>query len=490
MDFDLPESALAVRDGVAAIGARYGLDYWDRCDADKRWPEEAWRDLADGGWLGLAVPEEYGGGGQGLLELAVATETLAVTGAAGASAFIYLSPPRSARSPSPGTAPEAAGRPAARARRRRAGDLLRDHRAGRREQRDRDLHPARRDGDGLRGQRPEDLDLRRERADMVLVSRTIPAAEARPRVNGFTVLLVDIEEAVAAGHADVPADPEARHQHHPSNMVFTRRPACPGRQRHRRGRPGLRGAVGHPQPRARHRGGRRRRHRRAGPESGRATTPRTARCSAGRSRPTRPSRSPRQVKAQTELARLMTYKAAWLWDRQRPCGSEANIAKLTAAAGGVAGGRPRVPGARRHGLLPGVSGGAAVPRRPHRQEHPGRRGAGPGAHRRSTSWACRSRTEASQSYGGRGVVAVRSSRLRILPEWLRGIASANSYQRGRLKPPRCSAAVRVELLGGHRRPLRPRPPSPPRPTAGRARPGRRRRRPPDAASRTRSTSAE
>ena len=38
-----------------------------------------------------------------------------------------------------------------------------------------------------------------------------------------------------------------------------------------------------------------------------------------------------QIKAKTELARLMTYKAAWLFDQGRPCGSEANVAKLTAA---------------------------------------------------------------------------------------------------------------------------------------------------------------
>jgi acyl-CoA dehydrogenase len=38
-----------------------------------------------------------------------------------------------------------------------------------------------------------------------------------------------------------------------------------------------------------------------------------------------------QLKAKTELARLMTYKAAWLFDQGRPCGNETNIAKLTAA---------------------------------------------------------------------------------------------------------------------------------------------------------------
>jgi acyl-CoA dehydrogenase len=38
-----------------------------------------------------------------------------------------------------------------------------------------------------------------------------------------------------------------------------------------------------------------------------------------------------QIKAKTELARLMTYKAAWLFDQGLPCGTETNVAKLTGA---------------------------------------------------------------------------------------------------------------------------------------------------------------
>ena len=38
-----------------------------------------------------------------------------------------------------------------------------------------------------------------------------------------------------------------------------------------------------------------------------------------------------QIAAKTELARLMTYKAAWLFDQGLPCGHETNIAKLTGA---------------------------------------------------------------------------------------------------------------------------------------------------------------
>ena len=92
MDFALPDTAVAVREGVAKVAARYGHDYWSRCDEEHRFPHEVWQDLADGGWIGLCVPEEYGGGGQGMLELAVACETLAASGGT-AGTFLYILTP-------------------------------------------------------------------------------------------------------------------------------------------------------------------------------------------------------------------------------------------------------------------------------------------------------------------------------------------------------------------------------------------------------------
>ena len=91
MDFELPDTALAVRDGVAAVAAKYDNAYWSRCEEDHRFPQEAYDDLAAGGWFGLAVPEEYGGGGQGILELAVANETLCASGGT-AGTFFYMRP--------------------------------------------------------------------------------------------------------------------------------------------------------------------------------------------------------------------------------------------------------------------------------------------------------------------------------------------------------------------------------------------------------------
>ena len=92
MDFDLPETALAVRDGVAAVAAKYDNAYWSRCEEEHRFPDELFKDLGDGGWLGLCIPEEYGGGGQGLLELAVANDTLCASGGTQGT-FIYVTTP-------------------------------------------------------------------------------------------------------------------------------------------------------------------------------------------------------------------------------------------------------------------------------------------------------------------------------------------------------------------------------------------------------------
>ncbi|MCZ7526673.1 MAG: acyl-CoA dehydrogenase family protein [Acidimicrobiia bacterium] len=93
MDFHLPESAQAVQEGVRRIAQKYDLDYWGDCQKAVRFPEEVWQDLAQGGWLGLCIPEEYGGAGQGLLEMAVANEELAAWGGGSSASFLYVLTP-------------------------------------------------------------------------------------------------------------------------------------------------------------------------------------------------------------------------------------------------------------------------------------------------------------------------------------------------------------------------------------------------------------
>lgn len=82
MDFDTTDDERAIRDGLRQLTRDFGDDYWMRCDAEHRFPWEFYRVLASGGWLGIAIPTQYGGAGQGISEAAVVLEEIAASGAA------------------------------------------------------------------------------------------------------------------------------------------------------------------------------------------------------------------------------------------------------------------------------------------------------------------------------------------------------------------------------------------------------------------------
>lgn len=88
MDFEYSEQQLAVRDAVSRICDDFGDDYWLARDTDGVFPEEFVKAITDGGWLGIAMPEEYGGAGLGIAEAVVLAHTIARSGAgmSGASA--------------------------------------------------------------------------------------------------------------------------------------------------------------------------------------------------------------------------------------------------------------------------------------------------------------------------------------------------------------------------------------------------------------------
>jgi acyl-CoA dehydrogenase len=78
----------AIREGVSKVMAGFDDEYWRSCDETGRFPEEFAAAMAAGGWLGVAMPEEFGGSGLGLTEAAIVMQTVAQSGAAftGASA--------------------------------------------------------------------------------------------------------------------------------------------------------------------------------------------------------------------------------------------------------------------------------------------------------------------------------------------------------------------------------------------------------------------
>ncbi|MER7736547.1 acyl-CoA dehydrogenase [Streptomyces erythrochromogenes] len=70
----------ALRTAVAALGQRYGREYLARVAREGGHPDELWADAAKLGYLGVNLPEEYGGGGGGIAELAIVLEELGAAG--------------------------------------------------------------------------------------------------------------------------------------------------------------------------------------------------------------------------------------------------------------------------------------------------------------------------------------------------------------------------------------------------------------------------
>lgn len=88
MDFELSSDQLALRDAVARVCERFPDEYWLERDQAGGFPHDFHAALAQDGWLGIAMPPEFGGAGLGMTEAALMMQTIAASGAgfAGASA--------------------------------------------------------------------------------------------------------------------------------------------------------------------------------------------------------------------------------------------------------------------------------------------------------------------------------------------------------------------------------------------------------------------
>lgn len=80
MNFQFNDEQRMMIDSARQVGERFGLDYWRDHDARKAFPKEFWLAVCEAGLAGAALPEEHGGSGLGMLELALIVETLASTG--------------------------------------------------------------------------------------------------------------------------------------------------------------------------------------------------------------------------------------------------------------------------------------------------------------------------------------------------------------------------------------------------------------------------
>jgi alkylation response protein AidB-like acyl-CoA dehydrogenase len=80
MDFAEPDDRKALRAAVRRIASRFGHAYYVETARAGRKTTELWNAMAEGGFLGVNLPEAYGGGGLGVAELAIVGEELAAQG--------------------------------------------------------------------------------------------------------------------------------------------------------------------------------------------------------------------------------------------------------------------------------------------------------------------------------------------------------------------------------------------------------------------------
>src|SRR5262245_35858423 len=86
MDFELTGAQQAIVEAVAKLCARFGDEYWLARDRGGQFPNEFHAALAEGGWLGLTMPQELGGAGLGVTEAALMMRTIAAGGGGMAAA--------------------------------------------------------------------------------------------------------------------------------------------------------------------------------------------------------------------------------------------------------------------------------------------------------------------------------------------------------------------------------------------------------------------
>jgi len=89
MSFFLSDDQVAIRDAVAKLCADFDADYWLECDNTGAFPQAFVDAIVEGGWLGIAMPEEYGGSGLGITEASLMMQAVTESGAGftGASAI-------------------------------------------------------------------------------------------------------------------------------------------------------------------------------------------------------------------------------------------------------------------------------------------------------------------------------------------------------------------------------------------------------------------
>ena len=333
MDFALSEEQESIRRAVAEVAARYGPEYWAERDERHEFPWDFYTTLADGGWLGIAVPEAYGGGGLGIQEASLLVEEIAASGAAmnGCSA-IHLTI----------FGINVVVKHATDALRREVlprvvdGSLhvcfaVTEPDAGTDTTRVSTF--ARRDGDSyVIDGRKIWITKAGDAQKMILIARTTPREDVAKPTDGISLFLVDVDRSAM----DIRPIPKMGRNAVASNQVFIDGLRVPASARIGEEGRGFRYLLDGLNPERILLA-----HEALG--IGRASIDAATRYACERVVFDRPIGQNQGIafplaEALTRLdaARLMARQAAWLYDTGRPCGREANMAKFLCADAGFA----------------------------------------------------------------------------------------------------------------------------------------------------------
>ncbi len=81
MSIDFTDEQRQIQENVERLCADFGDEYWLERDNDGRFPEDFCQMIADQGYMGIAIPEEYGGSGLGITEAAILMQAISGSGA-------------------------------------------------------------------------------------------------------------------------------------------------------------------------------------------------------------------------------------------------------------------------------------------------------------------------------------------------------------------------------------------------------------------------
>ena len=92
MDFSTDPELESIAAEAARLCGEFGDDYWSAKDSAHEFPWEYYRAFAEGGWIGIVIPEEYGGAGLGVMHAGTLLHTVASSGGAmSAASTLHIS---------------------------------------------------------------------------------------------------------------------------------------------------------------------------------------------------------------------------------------------------------------------------------------------------------------------------------------------------------------------------------------------------------------